>query len=331
MRIALLATLVCFGAVAASAVVIDVPADQPTITAALLNSMPGDEIVLEPGLYQESPLLCAWGITIRSATPGEYVEIDLMGGPALTIACSGSAVDLSWLMIRNGGNGGLILAPDPYAGIATEASVSHCIITQNHGDTGGILISRRPPDSAGITISNCEISENTSSGDGAGLFAGSESNNCTVTLSNVMFRENVAVGRGGGIFTLIPLQASGCQFNANQAFSGGGLYSSMLYPAGVLDDCVFTNNQAAQQGGGFYAGMDGGLEFHHCNFEQNSASAGDDGWVSSMVTVLVHCCSYQDGGLEIDPDAVGELVIDDSDCGVASEARSWSGVKGLFR
>lgn len=326
-RITWLLVLVAIPAIAAT---INVPEDHTTIFAALQASQPGDEIVVQPGLYQENPVHCAWGVTLRSATPGEYVEIDLMGGNPMAIACAGAPTTLSWLKIRNGGNGGLMLSGDPYGGSDAEATLEHCVITQNSGDYSGLSIGRGNMDSADIVIRDCEISENSSTGPGGGISAGDETNQCTIIMERVTVRANTSEDRGGGLATWIPVEALDCEFLDNTAPRGGGVATSMLSPAATFQDCVFSGNAASVEGGGFYAGMDGSVEFHGSAFDNNTAPAGPDGWVTSLVSVLMHCCEYEDGGVEFDPDAMG-FVVDNENCGVAVQASSLSQIKALFR
>jgi hypothetical protein len=72
----LTAALLAAGANLASSAIINVPADQPTIVAALGVANPSDEIVIQSGTYEETDLLYVWApMTLRAASGSVTVHV----------------------------------------------------------------------------------------------------------------------------------------------------------------------------------------------------------------------------------------------------------------
>ena len=69
-RVWLIAAFLAVGTTLASAAIINVPADQPTIVDALIWANPTDEIVIQSGTYDESDLLYVWTLVTLRATNG---------------------------------------------------------------------------------------------------------------------------------------------------------------------------------------------------------------------------------------------------------------------
>jgi CSLREA domain-containing protein len=142
--------------------------------------------------------------------------------------------------------------------------------------------------SATVTVSGCNISNNTSSTDGGGIWSyanltltdstvsGNKSNhegggilsrgsltitNCTVT-NNTAGTFGVTNGYGGGIAGLVNMQD--CTVSGNTASTGGGLSGG-----GTILNSTFANNQGYQRGGG--VANYGGVSMTNCTVYANKA------------------------------------------------------------
>jgi serine protease len=216
------ATLV---AVSAFATTINVPADQPTIQAAINVAVNGDVIVVAPGTCPENINFLGKAIRVNSAQGPKVTIID--GGKAASVVTFANGETsksvLSGFTLQNGVNslegGGIAVSSNP--------TISGNIITHNTGCNGGggIGIAFASPVIRGNSITNnaqgpCSggiggggisvrgagspqivgntIQNNTWPGNGGGisLFAAG-----TPTISNNIIKGNSSVGgQGGGIW-----------------------------------------------------------------------------------------------------------------------------------
>ena len=85
--VALVAVLAVPGAGAGRAAEIHVPADAPTLQAAIDRAAPGDTVVLDPGIYPGGDVVPAakHDLTIRGADRNEVVLDGAFGGAGMTI------------------------------------------------------------------------------------------------------------------------------------------------------------------------------------------------------------------------------------------------------
>ncbi|NCR23453.1 MAG: cadherin [Microcystis aeruginosa L111-01] len=145
---------------------------------------------------------------------------------------------------------------------------------QNIG--GGIYI----PDSNPI-LRNLIIENNNASGNGGGLYNGSNAN---YSLTSSIFRNNTAVQNGGAIFndggtpTL-----NNTTFGNNTSISGGAIYNT---GSPIYNTVTFTSNIASSRGGAIYNGA-GISTLNNVTFAQNRAT-GNGGAIfnnSSRATI----------------------------------------------
>ena len=233
---------ILLGATVASADIINVPADYPTIQKAINNAEDGDEVVVAPGTYFEKINFKGKAIWVRSSDGADVTTIDAEGNGSVVRCISGedSLTVLEGFTITGGGgtfNGG---------GMDIDSSsptVAHCTFIGNSATRGGGL---------------------------ANSFASPKIIECT-------FIDNAAGEYGGGMsnfFNSDPVLI-GCTFEGNTAVYGGGGYAASSDSNGTLVECVFSNNYAAEQGGGAYAEM-GSPVFDHCLFEMNHAAVSSE-------------------------------------------------------
>ncbi|TWT44255.1 hypothetical protein RAS1_06650 [Phycisphaerae bacterium RAS1] len=177
-RLLLVGLLLCFAA-AAPADILNVPADYPTIQAAVDAAAPGDHVVLAPGVYtgpgNTNVLFFANSVTVRSVNPDDPATV-----AATVMDCAQAARGFSIygyaLLV-----GFTITGAADWAIAADESFlvVRNCIITAN---ANGLSISRGGPvfAYAGI-VEDCTISDN-----GTALSAG----RCGLTVRNCIIRNN---------------------------------------------------------------------------------------------------------------------------------------------
>lgn len=279
---------------------INVPADQPTINAAIAAAAPsGDTVVVAAGTYLENVNFLGKDVIVQGS--GASSTIIDGGAVAACVDMSGtpSTAKLAGFMIRYGNGfeaGGIIM-------YGSSATVADCRIEDNDGFlAGGAYVLGGSPafknctftlnvtsvfgggmwnDAGSVTLDHCDFLSNTSPLDGGGLFSSG-----TTTLISCDFEANQATGsNGGGIASTGPLALSGCFFAGNSALGNGG---GVIVDSGTLAavNCTFSGNSSAD-GGGFYLANSGGASLINCTFSQNIAGTGGALWVGNSSPVLI--------------------------------------------
>jgi len=261
----------------ASAEIINVPDDYPTIQEAIEAAGEGDEVVVAEGEYFENINYNGKAITIRSADPEdpEVVANTIINGGATgsVVTCeSGEGPDtvLSGFVITNGNStrgGGMY-------NWQSSPTVSHCTFIGNSAeyDGGGMCNCAIDPHEASPTVTDCIFIENWAGHHGGGMCnwvevpgengfiaAGSRADDCV---------DGVRVRVSHPIVT-------GCTFRQNVAGSGGGMFSWWNNP--TVTDCSFEGNTATYEGGGMGISCDwwGGVTtVTNCTFSGNTGSEG---------------------------------------------------------
>ncbi|MHC4647466.1 MAG: right-handed parallel beta-helix repeat-containing protein, partial [Planctomycetota bacterium] len=226
-----------------------------TIQDAIDDAREGDIVVISTGTYPGNILLRGANITLTSTVPDDpmIVAATIIKGtagdrPAVTLTgCENETCVLDGLTIADGntaGNGGGI------SGNGAQATISNCVIRNNHADDRGGGIS----DCDG-SIRNCTITDNS-----AVYGGGMSSNNGTVNLANCTFTSNSADWTGGGVHCLeSDLQIENSTFAGNSSYHGAGLYG--MHSVGQVSACTFRGNTADYNdpAGGPQLGCGGGL------------------------------------------------------------------------
>ena len=167
---------------------------------------------------------------------------------------------------------------------ANDVTIKNLIIKNASygGDGGAIYFSQSG------TVSNCNFTGNTASGDGGAIWMYSGS------VENCNFTGNTASGDGGAIW-MYSGSVENCNFTNNQATemypkgNGGAIYFGSK---GNVTNCNFTNNEAngpRSSGGAMYF-LNGG-DITNCNFAYNTAKY-EGGAVSFYNTSTVTNCSF---------------------------------------
>ncbi len=218
----------------------------------------------DPGSLRATLASAPAGATINFAT-SVTSPIVLTNG-VLNIAENVTIVGPSSGLTINGDNKGAIFSI--YSGVT--AAISNLTITD--GSDSGVY-----NDGTLLTMTDCAISGNTSSGHGGGIYnlGDLDLTDCTVSSDNAgssdygggLYNDNIATLTGctfsfdtagefgGGVYNNFSLQAYNSTFADNTAkngYYGGGLYNND--DNAFLVSCTFTSNTAAF-GGGLYCNL----------------------------------------------------------------------------
>lgn len=278
------------GAALAGAATLEVPATYSTIQAAIDAAADGDEILVAPGTYTETlDIFDLSDLTLRGSggAAGTTIDADSTGSAIEISASPGTTIE-GFTVTGGSASGG--------AGIAIESSssttVRACIVSGNVaagvGEGGGL----RVEGSDDVEIADSVIDGNTAEVGGGVYATGS-----TLDIENSEITGNTASGDGGGLYVdglfTFGTELSGSTIGGNSAANGGGAYSD---GGGLrLLDTTVTGNSATTQGGGLY--LTGGLftEVTGGSVSGNDADEGGGAYVGSVtVQVLLRSCLVTD-------------------------------------
>ncbi|MEA1971850.1 MAG: T9SS type A sorting domain-containing protein [Candidatus Cloacimonadota bacterium] len=299
-----------------SAVVINIPDDQPTIQAGLNIAAENDTVLVHPGVYFEN---LVWPATSEIKLFGINQEECIIDGNNLgnviRINNISGITKIDGFTIQNGNangtgpyysNGGGIYCVD------VTLQLSNLFIVDNTAlEKGGGIYCR----TSDLSLINILISNNISNIDewcegGGGIYCCVQSN---LYLDNVSLENNTAVSSGGGLFCKgTTLNIHNSEFINNHSlydpgfpnqFGGGGMFC--YSGSSFVENVTFSNNTAISNGGGF------GLNFSDAFMNKvyvtdNSALASGGGVymtqsISELTNLLVTNNSTEGsgGGLSI--------------------------------
>lgn len=218
-----------------------VPADYPTIQAAIDACAIGDNVVIAPGVYAESISISAKSITIRPVSVAGSVAISGIGGRVMEIA----AIPVPGIFIKDiefrDGHG------TPFGGAihasSSVVSIEGCrffdnSITGGDGSYGGAGLYATGCD---VSITGCEFAHcNVSLSTGGYPFGFGGAvllDGCIAAIERCSFRENT-------VSTTVP-SASWAEARAN----GGAL--AARNSEGVIKYCSFSDNSLVSNVSGF--------------------------------------------------------------------------------
>ena len=217
------------------------------------------------------------------ATPGVYLEgtlgAALVGGGDVTFACSGPAtiivpritlgVDTTinnptgHNVTLSGNNTNLVLLINE----GRKVDLINLTITQGIGgihNRGGA-----------VTLTNCTVSGNTTTGSGGGISNGNGSNQDpigTMSLIDTTVSDNYAASVGGGIHNEGAMTLTRSTVSTNSAASlGGGIYNNGTM---TFTDSTVSDNSAGSAGGILSYGQ---LNLIHSTFSGNKATNTTNG------------------------------------------------------
>jgi hypothetical protein len=227
----------------AQAVTLDVPADHPTIQAAIDAAAAGDEVRVAPGTYAETIDFLGKAIELRSSGGSLVTVIDGSGSSGSVIRCvSGEGPDtvLEGFTITGG----------------------------NAVEGGGMFNFGSSP-----TVIDCSFSGNYASSRGGGMY----NRQGSPTVTGTRFRQNHAVEMGGGMFnTRASPTISDCLFTENTSNKGAGMRNYIdSHP--TISRSTFSDNHAGEEGGGLDNRKNSNAVVAECLFVGNTAGSSGGG------------------------------------------------------
>jgi len=284
----LLLALTCVGSLAGSSLAFDrhVPSVYPTIQAGINAALPGDDVVVQGGVYPEGINFNAKAITVRGVGT---VEIRPPSGPGVQFTSGegpGSVLENVDIIGASGilGGGGII---------GVNAS-PRLILVEFRSNTalfgGGLVINS----GASPFLEICEFFGNGASNDGGGVecLPGS-----SPTFEECRFINNIATGAGGGLhgddadITIM----RGFFRDSNRADLGGAL----AIEGGTLDYTgpgsaipEIQRNSADTSGGAFYFTDGAVASLSRAQFDDNTAAINGGGVAvtgGATVTMTDNC------------------------------------------
>jgi len=233
-----------------TAVIINVPMDQPTIQDGLNAAADNDTVMVAPGIYNENII---WPATAGIDLTGSGVFDCIIDGNSqnsvILLDVGTGTIDsttiISGFTLRNGeaeAGGGICAyyaAPSLKELIITENSVDY--------DGGGLYCFNY----SHFKIENVTVSSNTAGSEGGGINCDFSSN---IEIVNSSIVDNTANLCGGGIcieggshptisYSII---------KGNSAEYGGGIWSGEKGSCDVIN-CTVADNSATEQGGGYFS------------------------------------------------------------------------------
>jgi hypothetical protein len=262
-RAALILCLLSGTSCSALSATINVPADFPSIQAAIVAAANGDEVLVAPGVYVEQIDFLGKGLALRSTGGAALTTISAPGGaaPLVTITTATGTVTIDGFTIS-----GATLASGSGAGInATSSTVIllNSIVENNQSLDGGGAAINAVGGSLTITASTIRNNFATTSIGGVALGAAVSMADCIATVNGSTFTGNQGVNVGGGAIgasgggtldigtatTFTSNTASTSLTGLSEVFGGGALAARDVVVLTVTGGS-FTGNSLTGGGGG---------------------------------------------------------------------------------
>lgn len=313
-RSLLLTATVTLGAASAQTT-IHVPADHPTIQAAIVAAVDGDTVLVAPGTYVEELDYLGKAITVASEGGASATILSNVNSAVSFVNDEGPGSVLHGFTVTgNNSSRAAIHGPGTSprivqcvirgnltsnalaAGVVCDGTLIDCLIEDNgNGNgTGGVA--------GELTLRRCVLRNNRGYDGAAALFTGGRMEDCQV-LDNTS-----AEGSGGGAVAIkspYPVMLENCLFTRNSKSTWSGMYSArgaaltVLTPSAAarLSNCTIVENRVDIPGvfgpdvGGLHGaavlvncivrGNDGeefdvlGTTGSYCNVEGGMAGAGN--------------------------------------------------------
>lgn len=213
----------------------------------------------------------------------------------------GDSSSLAYVRITGGNaDAGGGISVEGVEGLRTRLTLSHALVSGNHArDGSGIHVSL-----ATVSLTNCTIADNASSGTSSGS-GGMSIASSTVTLTGCTITGNICShgygGSGGGVNAVSStVTLAGCTISGNSVSSwgwgpgavGGGVYAASC--ALVMSNCSVTDNGAGgwgSAGGGLFLDGSTTATLTNCIIARNTTNGGPGGgmYVNSGAADLVNC------------------------------------------
>ena len=265
---------------------IHVPGDYPTIQAAILAALEGDEIIVAPGTYNEAIFFNGHNITLRSESGPEVTTIDASGlnnSVVRIILGEGPATVLQGFTITDGDadNGGGIYCD------GSDPTIRDCIVEDNQATMGGGGLYVR---NGNLTVTDCRFAHNVSGGGGGGGVSAIGSSD--LSFVDCEFNGNSSPVGGGASITSDAVQFTRCLVVANQSNIAAGVNLFGVDNSALLTDCVIRGNVASSNGGGIYASTSPAVLLVNCLVAGNNAgNSGGGMYVTGNTDLTITNCT----------------------------------------
>ncbi len=248
MRSGVLLAVVLGGTSGVVADTIHVPEDYPTIQAAILAALEGDEIIVAPGTYNEAIFFNGHNIILRSESGPEVTTIDATGlenSVVRLVTREGPSTVIDGFTITGGvaAQGGGIYCLD------SNPTINNCIIRNNiasNGSGGGLWVSVQSEE---LLITQTRFVENSATLHGGGVAAGVG----PLTFRFCLFQDNFAVKKGGGLLASGSVSLVNCSIIANgvslETGTAGGAWLNGSVGNVTITNCSIAGNRAWSIGG----------------------------------------------------------------------------------
>ena len=278
-----------------SAGTIGVPADYPTIQAAIVAAGPGDEILVSPGTYAETIDFLGKAVTVRSEQGPATTTIHGSGAGSVVTFAGGEGAGSVLAGFTITGGVGTLHGSDTCGGgifcLGSSPTITGNEIKNNHADGtrglgGGLFCDTSSPLVRGNTFY-----ANTTTHDGGGM--------CLVdsspTIVDNTFTWNEADEDGGGIWgnadTVTIYQNS---ILSNGAQDGAGIWWQGASP-GIFENELVVN-YASGFGGGILLASTGVVELSNNLIVQNHAGLGGGVACTGQVTLYQNTIAKNNAG-----------------------------------
>ncbi|MDQ3693016.1 MAG: right-handed parallel beta-helix repeat-containing protein [Chloroflexota bacterium] len=243
MALALLGSTVTvrpLGSARAAGAVVNVPAELPTIQAAIDAVADGGIVLVAPGVYRENLDFHGRRIEVRSADGPISTVIDGGGaGPVVTFDQSETrATSLRGFTVRNGNPGGFRIS-------GASPTITGNLVTANTAyEGGGFLITG----SSALIEDNVVRGNTAGYGGGGGFHLGSTSG--LEVVGNTIEHNTAPKGGGMALFTALDALILNNVFRGNRAtIWGGGAIEIVNYSWPLISQNVFVDNESVASGG----------------------------------------------------------------------------------
>ena len=305
--------------------IIHIPDDYPTIQQGLISATEGDTVLVAPSTYYENLFWPATnGITLLSEAGADSTIIDGSNLSTVIYIYSAITIDTTTVIDAFTMRNGTAEAGGGIACVNASPLIKNCIVAANEG--GGLAFTNSSPvlrnneisnnngigikcvGNSDLTISDCEIEDNSGSGiyfdsssgtilgcsitgnsaaDGGGIYCYDSS----LSLENVTISGNStsSYDGGGGIYcddsNIILINVD--FYNNTSSYIGGGMYC--YESSAILNEVDFIYNSAVNGGGGMHT-FHTSATLTNVTFRENSAEAGGGFYCSgSGNPQLINC------------------------------------------
>lgn len=350
------------GASMASTLIVhqDGSGDFLTVGAALATAMPGDVIQVGPGTYPED-LLITIDLAIVSESGAEVTILDGEETHQITIIDGGCNVDLTGFTFTRAyaspqGHGGAILAWN-----GPTVAITDCIFNDNRASWDNGAVHARHSGTS-MTITNCQFRRNTAPHNGGACGVHTYA---SIQIFDSIFEDN-STGTIAGACNAYghgDLEISGCLFVNNSGGIGAVIVEGS---SGSITGSTFHGNASESRASVLFSGATtavithsivtsdvggAGVEFSNCSGEHscNIFYGNDEGDLvgaelsETDAVVDPQFCDYTSGDFTLCSTSpalpenntcglIGAFGMGCDECGpVATEQRTWSDMKGMFR